>query len=79
MGDMRDSYLALTQHNKDRKQANLDKACSDGWTVHTPYHWSKDINGKRIDYWPSTNRFQYDNRIMSGGIDGFIRKRLKEK
>jgi hypothetical protein len=43
-----------------------------GWTKHTDYHWSRSHNGKRLDYWPSKNKFQHGGRIMVGSVDDFI-------
>ena len=74
MGDMGDAFKAMNEGSKARRQENLARANSEGWTKHTPYHWSRKLNGKRLDYWPSRNKFQYDGRVMQGGIDGFIRK-----
>ena len=78
MGDMREVFDDMRQHDRERKARNLAKADPSGWTVHTDYHWSRDLNGKRLDYWPSKNKFQYDGRIMCGDINGFIRKRLSK-
>jgi len=75
MGDMGDLFNALKEHNKERKRKNLESANSEGWNKHTAYHWSRTLNDKRLDYWPSRNKFQYENRMMYGDVDGFIRKR----
>ena len=75
MGDMAEDFKALTKIIKKRKQDNLKKANPDGWKIHTPYHWSRDLNGSRLDYWPSANKFQYEGRLHVGGIEGFIKKR----
>lgn len=75
MGDMREIFDGMKEANKERKRRNLESANPDGWTKHTEYHWSRKLNGKRLDYWPSTGRFKYDGRMMQGGIEGFIRKR----
>jgi len=75
MGDMREVFDDMMQHNRARKAKNLASADPSGWTIHTKYHWSRDLNGKRLDYWPSKNKFQYDDRIMCGDVSGFIRKR----
>ena len=74
MGDLSDAFKAMNEGSKARRKKNLARANSDGWTKHTSYHWSRKLNGKRLDYWPSRNKFQYDGRVMQGGIDGFIRK-----
>ena len=75
MGDMSEEFNALKQLNKDRKKRNLESANSDGWNKHTPYHWSRQLGGKRLDYWPSRNKFQYDGKVMCGDVIGFIKNR----
>ena len=75
MGDMAEEFKFLKLLNKDRKKINLESASKEGWNLHTEWHWSRTLNGKRLDYWPSKNKFQYDGKIMCGDVDGFIRKR----
>lgn len=53
MGDMGEIFRAMKEHNKERREARLAAANPEGWTQHTPYHWSRTIGGKRINYWPS--------------------------
>jgi len=78
MGDMVEDFKLLKQRDKERRERNWRNADSEGWTQHTPYHWSRQLNGKRLDYWPSRNKFQYDGgRVMVGDVVGFIRKREK--
>lgn len=79
MGDMGEIFNAMRDARKERREHNLEKANPEGWTQHTEYHWSKILNGKRLNYWPSRNKFQYEGKIMQGGIDGFIKKRLTTK
>jgi len=75
MGDMAEDFKFLKQLNKDRKKRNLESASKEGWNLHTEWHWSRTLNGKRLDYWPSKNKFQYSGKVMCGDVDGFIRKR----
>lgn len=67
---------------KDKRAHNLKQSESldDGnWTRHTEYHWSRDLCGKRLDYWPSRNKFQWNKgRIIVGDVFGFIRNRERE-
>ena len=74
---MTEDFKALKRVNQERKQRNLAGANSEGWTKHTAYHWSRTLNGDRLDYWPSRNKFQYQGRVMCGNVDGFIAKRIK--
>lgn len=82
MGDIgeywRDVSPYLKQKAKERRDNNLKNAIinDDGkWTKHTTYHWSRFLNGKRLDYWASRNKFQYEGRIHTGDVLKFINKR----
>lgn len=77
MGDMGDDFRWAREQDKLRKERNLEKAekSMDGWTVHTQFHWSRTLNGSRLDYWPSRNKFQYNGWVMVGDVAGFIRNR----
>ena len=60
---------------KLRRERNLQGADPEGWTKHTEWHWSRDLCGSRLDYWPSRNRFRWKGKTYSGDVKGFIRKR----
>lgn len=75
MGDMGDYFNDLREIDKARKAKNLASANPEGWTIHTEHHWSRALNGKRLDYWPSRNKFQYAGKVMTGDVLGFIKKR----
>ncbi|RUR52734.1 hypothetical protein [Vreelandella populi] len=75
MSELGEIFRALDEHHKERKRKNLEKADPTGWTQHTEYHWSRMLNGKRLDYWPSTTRFMYQGKTHRGDVMGFIRKR----
>lgn len=81
MSDMGDDFRAMREHRKERRAQSLSRAEKRDWpvqwTVHTEYHWSCTLAGKRLDYWPSGGKFQYEGRVHIGGIHGFIKKRLK--
>lgn len=35
--------------------------------------------GKRLEYWLRRNRFQYKDRVMTGDVLGFIRKKESKR
>ena len=74
MGDVGEDFKFFKQLNKERKQKRLDEANPEGWNIHTEYHWSRILNGKRLDYWPSKNKFQYDGKVMNGDVNKFVKK-----
>lgn len=75
MSEIGEAFAAKKHADRERRERNLAQADPTGWKQHTQWHWSRDLNGKRLDYWPSRNKFMYDGRVMQGDIKGFIRKR----
>lgn len=45
-----------------------------GWVKHTEYHWARIVAGKRLDYWPSRSKYQYEGKVMRGDVMEFIRR-----
>lgn len=64
--------------DKDRNHFLSEAHLSDdgGWTKHTEYHWSRYIGDKRLDYWPSRKKFQYDGQVIRGDVYKFISKKV---
>ena len=73
MGDMREIFNAMREQDKKRKAQNLSAADPTGWTVHTNTHWSRELCGHRLDYWPSRNKFRWKGKTYCGDVVGFIR------
>ena len=78
----RDSmWDALRAHKREKFDADRARFLAGaqanddgGWTKHTPFHWSRTVNGWRLDYWPSRKKFQYKGEIRRGEVMAFIRK-----
>ena len=65
-GDMKDYFDDMKSLKKERKEQRISEFNPDGWTRHGEYHYSKKINGERVDYWPSTNKCQHRGRVWYG-------------
>lgn len=76
--DIWDAMKAAAKERFDADRAKFLGAAlmsDDGhWTKHTEFHWSRQVEGKRLDYWPSRKKYQYDGRVMRGDVMAFIRK-----
>ena len=78
----RDSiWDALKAHSKSKFDADrknfkrIAEIQDDGlWNKHTDYHWSRYVNGKRLDYWPSRNKFMFEAKVMRGNVYDFIKR-----
>lgn len=80
MGDVGEDWRAHKEYLRGKRKDNLEREMPlimSGWTKHTEHHYSGMIGDKRIDYWPSRNKFMFSGRVMTGGIDGFIKKHEK--
>lgn len=75
--DMAEVFNIMREQDRERRERNLKNANPEGWTIHTEYHWSRTLNGKKLQYWPSRNKFMYNGRVMCGDVEGFIRNREK--
>lgn len=82
MADRDPIWDALKERTQDKFNADrsrfLQQAQTDddgGWTKHTEFHWSRMVNGDRLDYWPSRKKFQYRGRVSRGlrAMYGIIR------
>ena len=67
---------AKSKFDADRKrfmaEAMDPKNNDGGWTMHTEFHWSRLVDGKRLDYWPSRKKYQYEGRVRRGDVNKFI-------
>ena len=79
MSDRDPFWDELKAHKKEKFDADrklfLDcaKQSDDGgWFKHSEFHWSRYVNGQRIDYWPSRKKFMYNNKVLLGDVMKFI-------
>ncbi len=82
MGDMGEIFNAMRDMDRERRERNLSEAIAnmeDGWEYHTAWHWSRTLDGSRLDYWPSRNRFRWKGKTHCGDVMGFIRKRTPKE
>lgn len=63
-----------------KKESDLIEAESikHMFRVCTPYHWQRKTSKGTLNYWPSTGKWQWDDKIYHGShldIVGFMHKR----
>lgn len=66
MGDMGELFNAMRDGTKAHRAKMLAGANTEGWQRHTEWHYSRMFNGKRMDWWPSGGKAQYDGRMVYG-------------
>ncbi len=77
-------YDAMKQASKEKFDSDRARFLSqaveadDGlWNKHTQYHWSRMLNGRKLDYWPSRKKFQYKGKVRRGDVLAFIKRNMK--
>lgn len=48
------------------------------WTKFSDIHWGRLVLGKRMDYWPTTGRFNWRGKTMFGDPEAFINELMEE-
>lgn len=66
MGDMGEVFNAQRKATKEHHAKMLARANTTGWTRHTEWHFSRTFDGKRMDWWPSAGKAQFDGRMIYG-------------
>lgn len=69
-----DQIKAIVGCNQKKQEKSCIKVSKQEWHLYSPYHWSRTLNGKRLDYWPTKSKFQYDGKIVTGDVYDFISK-----
>lgn len=62
-------------NDRARFLANALQQDDGGWVKHTEFHWSRTVAGKRLDYWPSRKKWQYEGRVQRGDVQIFIKNK----
>lgn len=71
---MKERSKAKFDADRARFLAQAQEANDGGWVKHTPYHWSRSVAGRRLDYWPSRKKWMFDGRVQRGDVQRFIRE-----
>ena len=69
--DEEDSMASLFAVQREAQNAEkakrLAEALTEGWRQRTPFHFSRVVDGVRLDWWPSTAKAMIDGRMVYGG------------
>lgn len=54
---------------KEGRAAALTNAVQhdgEGWTKRTPWHWQRRLDGELLDYWPTKQKWRWDEQTYHG-------------
>jgi len=67
MSTWQSDYRALEEMQREEKRERAKKNGElygrENWTIHTEYHWGRWVDGKKLDFWPTTNKWMYNGRV----------------
>jgi hypothetical protein len=63
-----------SKFNADRAKFLHEARSADdgGWIKHGKFHWSRTVDGARLDYWPSRKKFQFRGKVRRGDVMRFV-------
>jgi len=66
--DINEVFRAIKEENRRIKERNLEEArpILKFFKKYTEYHYALKLKNKRLDYWPSTNKWRYDDKTYHG-------------
>lgn len=66
--DLKACKKAKFDADRARFLADAQAADDGGWTKHTQWHWSRVVNGERLDYWPSRKKYMFRGKVKRGNV-----------
>lgn len=73
--------ISKAKFDADRKSFMQEAMANDdgGWTKHTEFHWSRMVDGHKLDFWPSRRKFQWRGKVRRGSVMAFILRKEGKK
>lgn len=65
---MKDHSKAKFDSDRASFMAQAKQRDDGGWTKHTEYHWSRMVDGQRLDYWPSRKKYRWKGKVVRGDV-----------
>lgn len=85
MSDRDPIYDALKEISREKFDADRARFMSQaeaeddgGWHKHSQHHWSRMLNGERLDYWPSRKKYQWRGKVRRGAVMDVVRKEASQ-
>ena len=76
--EIAEAFSELKAERKTAKEQRLANADLTGWSQHTIYHYSRMVEGKKMDYWPSTGLVMYKGK-RHNIKSKFVQNKIKEQ
>jgi hypothetical protein len=67
-------FKELEKQRKDRRAKRLSAADDFGWSKHSDTHWYRFLNGEKLHWWPSANKWLYRGKYYRGGLPNELKE-----
>lgn len=75
-----DIYAHFDQVRSERAQrrrTRLERTDDFGWSKHQEAHWYRIIDGQKLHYWPSSNKWLYLGKYYRGGLPRELKLKIE--
>lgn len=72
-------FREIEKQRKNRRAKRLANTSDAGWSKHTETHWYRFIDGEKLHYWPSANKWLYKGRYYRGALPKDILKLVESQ
>lgn len=69
----------LKKQRQERRNKRLASTDDTGWSKHAETHWYRHIDGEKLHYWPSANKWLYKGKYYRGGLPNDLKKKIEEQ
>ena len=70
-------FREIEKQRKDRRAKRLANTPDEGWSKHTETHWYRFIDGEKLHYWPSANKWLFKGKYYRGALPEAILDKIK--
>lgn len=61
-------FNEIRKQRQERRAKRLMSASDEGWSKHTDTHWYRMVDGEKLHYWPSANKWLYKGKYYRGAL-----------
>lgn len=58
----------IKKQKQERRAKRLASTSDLGWSKHTETHWYRFIDGEKLHFWPSANKWLFKGKYYRGGL-----------
>jgi hypothetical protein len=68
----------IKKQRQERRAKRLANTDAYGWEKHTETHWYRMVDGEKLHWWPSANKWLYRGKYYRGALPKAIIERVDE-